>query len=209
MIVGAVAVVIVIAAAAGAAGSGKKKHNTAQGISLAPIPSVAASLFPSSVSVPSDTAPASVPASAPASDGGAPAHVGDTIQVQDDDGHNVDITLLKVDRSAHSTDEFDSPSKNHKYWAAEFKLTLSRSADPYDDSPSNGAEAIDKQDQQFDAALVESISSGPLLPAETRIAPGHSARGWLVFEVPKSSTINGVQFGLDSGFGNAAQWIVP
>jgi hypothetical protein len=139
----------------------------------------------------------------------AAARLGQPITISgNEDGSKIQVTAVKYAATAHSTDDFSTPDKGKKYVAVQFRLRNVGTA-AYDDSPSNGAKVIDTQDQQFDATfMVSDISAGPLLPSYTKIAPGGSALGYLVFEVPVASKIAKVQFSMDSGLAEAAEWII-
>ena len=77
----------------------------------------------------------------------------------------------------------------------------------YNDSPTNGAKVSDASGQQFDPSIMaQRVSAGPVLPASVKLAPGGTALGYIVFEVPKAAKIKSVQFGTDSGFGETGEW---
>jgi hypothetical protein len=134
------------------------------------------------------------------------ATVGDTITLKGQQNADVmAVTLVKVDPAATSTDQFLTPDAGDKYLAVQFRLE-NKGQNAYDDSPSNGAVVVDDQGQRFDATFMSKISSGPVMPANVKIAPGGKALGWVVFEVPSTFKAAKVQFSLSSGFGNTGQW---
>lgn len=138
-----------------------------------------------------------------------PAHVGDTIVLKGErDGEQTDVTLVRVAASVKSSDDFETPTAGDRYYAAQFKIVNTGTAD-YNDSPTNGAKAADAQGQQFDPTYMSGISAGPLLPSDLKLAPGGTGLGWIVFQVPTSSTVSAVQFSMDSGFGGTGQWMIP
>jgi uncharacterized protein YceK len=138
----------------------------------------------------------------------AAAHVGSAIVLKGDNGEQMTVTLTRVAATTRATDGFSTPDAGNRYFAAQVKLTNSGTA-AYDDSPSNGAKALDSQGQQFDATIVDTIAAGPQLPAAVKIGPGSSALGYLTFQVPAASRITGIQFSLSSGFGNTGEWKIP
>ena len=76
----------------------------------------------------------------------------------------------------------------------------------YDDSPSNGAKIADADGQQFTTTLAD-ITAGPSMASSVTLKPGAKALGWIVFELPKASKADIVQFGMDSGFADqTGEW---
>lgn len=133
------------------------------------------------------------------------ARLGQTIQLTgNSDGEKIAVTPVKVIQTAKGADEFTSPDKGKRFFAVRFRIKDLGSAS-YNDAPSNGAEAIDSKGQQFDADIND-IAEGQSLPASTKLAPGESALGYIVFQVPKHATIVKIQFGEDSGFGQTGEW---
>ncbi len=117
------------------------------------------------------------------------------------------MTVVKVLDQAGPADSFSAPSPGNKFFAAQFRLSNTGTV-AYDDSPSNGAKVLDSQGQQFEATIDDS-AAGPSLPSATKIAPGSSALGYINFEVPMTSKIAKVQFGLNSGFADqTGEWTV-
>jgi hypothetical protein len=114
------------------------------------------------------------------------------------DGEEIAVTVVKAVDQAKPKDSYMGPSQGNKFYAVQFRLNNTGTA-AYGDSPSNGAKAIDTQGQQFDATFGDT-AAGPSLPSDTNIAPKSSALGYITFEVPKTSKIVKVQFGLNSGF---------
>lgn len=144
--------------------------------------------------------------SAPSQD----AHVGDTITLHDDTDGNFDLTLNQVVVTAKPSEpDVFSPSAGTRWFAAQFTIAPAADSNGYDDAPSNGAKAIDDQGQQYDAEIGDPITAGPAFGGDVKVLAGKTAKGWLVFEVPKTATITSVQFGLSSGFSATGEWIVP
>lgn len=136
------------------------------------------------------------------------ATVGGTINVTDDEGDKLAVTLVKVDASASATDGFSSPDAGDQYYAAQFSIKDVGST-AWSDAPSNCAVVKDGKSQSFQSTIVQSISSGPLMGTTVNLGAGDSALGWIVFEVPTGDKVATVQFTPDSGMGsNTAQWSI-
>ncbi|WP_354596089.1 DUF4352 domain-containing protein [Streptomyces sp. JL1001] len=154
--------------------------------------------------------PASEPAEAPEDEPtkATVAKVGDTITLKgQEDGEQVDATLKKLVDPAQPKDEFFAPEDGNRWVAAQFELT-NTGTKPYADSPSNGAGVADADGQRFQATFADT-KAGPSMTSDAKVPPGEKALGWITFEVPKSSKIVTVQFGLNSGFADqTGQWKV-
>lgn len=136
----------------------------------------------------------------------ATARVGQPVTIEgNDDGSKIQVTALKV-VNTKPTDQLLTVDQGKRLLAVQFKLVNTGTA-PYADAPGNGAKVVDAQGQQYAAAIMFfDIGAGPMLPASMKIAPGHRALGYLAFQVPKSAKVSQVQFAMDSGFGETAQW---
>jgi hypothetical protein len=143
-------------------------------------------------------------------DPAVPPRVGDTVGLRGDDaGESVQVTVLKVVDHARGADpELDTPPTGDHYYAVQF-LIRNTGSTPYDDSPANGAKVIDIAGQIYNGSAEDDTTAGQSLPGHTIVAPGGSALGFLTFEVADHATIAKVQFGMDSGFSQTAQWAVP
>lgn len=116
----------------------------------------------------------------------------------------VKVTVVKVVNKASGSDEFTKSAAGKRFVAVQFVIeNVGQYA--YEDSPSNGSKVIDAEDQQFPATFQES-NAGPALPSGAKLAPGKSLKGFLTYEVPTSAKLTGVQFGVDSGFGETGEW---
>ena len=136
------------------------------------------------------------------------AKVGDAITLEGNDaGEKVTVTLVQIVDNAQGADEYTKPDAGNRFVAVQFQIVNSGTA-AYNDSPSNGAKAIDTAGQQFDPSFMNDTKAGPSLPAGTKIAPGGKALGFLTFELPTSSTLASVQFSMNSGFGSTGEWSV-
>jgi hypothetical protein len=134
------------------------------------------------------------------------AGLGSTINVTDESGDKLAVTLVKVDAKASSTDGFSTPPAGDSYYAVQVQIKDVGTA-AWSDSPSNCLTVKDGKGQAFQADLVEGISSGPLMTSSANIAAGDSTLGWVVFDVPSGDKVAEVQFTPLSGMASStAQW---
>ncbi len=153
---------------------------------------------------------ASGAASGAARGGAVVAHLGQPIDLTGaGSGEKARVVAVKVVDPARATDEFSTPDAGKRYVGVQFRITDTGAA-AYSDSPSNGATAIDASGQQYSAEMADpKTSAGEAFPAATSIAPGDSALGVVVFQIPTGAKVVKVQFGMDSGMsGHTAQWNV-
>lgn len=136
------------------------------------------------------------------------AKLGQPVTVQANaEGSQLQVTAKKI-TATKPTDHFTKVEKGKRLVAVQFQLVDTGLA-PYNDAPSNEAVVIDAKSQQYDAdPFLQDIAAGPLLPTPVKIAPKNKALGFLTFQVPKNAKIAQVQFSMDSGFGDTAQWNV-
>ena len=202
-LVGVVVVIVVIVAIAG--GSGKTK--TASSVSTTAVTPAASTGAASADS--SDSASSSASSAPSVAAKGQAAHVGSAIALKgENSGDQLTVTLVAVDPRCTATDGFSTPPSGDSYYCVQWRLTDTGST-AYEDAPSNGTVVIDGAGQQYQTDLVSSVSSGPELPTDTKIAPGSSALGWIVYDVATGATVTQAQFSLASGFGDTGQWAVP
>jgi hypothetical protein len=143
---------------------------------------------------------------APATSAKKAAGLGDTVDVTDVSGDKLAVTLKKVDAGAKATDGFSSPDSGNQYYAAQFEIKNVGSS-AWSDAPSNCTVVKDGKGQTFESTILESISSGPMMPDTANLAAGDSTLGWIVFEVPKGDKVTTVQFTPLSGMDDdTAQW---
>lgn len=134
------------------------------------------------------------------------AKVGDTLALKGmEDGSRLDVTVVKVADPAKSADEFLEPGSGKRFVGVQFELVNTGEA-VYNDSPSNGARVADSEGQQFDSTFAD-ITAGPSMASSLTLKPGAKGLGWIVFEVPKGSKIDTVQFTMNSGFADqTGEW---
>lgn len=138
-------------------------------------------------------------------DSGA-AKIGDPVTIKGSDT-SLQVTAMKVVPFTQATNSFEKPGKGKRFVAVQFQLSnVGKKA--YDDAPTNGSVVIDPKGQQFQATFISGIKAGPLFPATIKIVPGGKALGYVAYEVPLKAKIAQVQYAMDSGFSDSAQWNV-
>jgi hypothetical protein len=121
-------------------------------------------------------------------------------------GERIRVTFLRFVNSAHSKDSFFGPSPGKRYFAAQFRITNTGSAQ-YVDSPANGARVIDSRGKSYRTTfLVGSLREGKVFDAAVRLEAGATEVGYLTFEIPKHAKVHQVQFAENSGFGQVGRW---
>lgn len=158
---------------------------------------------------PTPTASSEAPAETPATtEAPAPeaAGIGDAITLKGlEDGEQISVTIKKVSDPAQPAEEFFTPEDGKRWIGLQVEIVNSGTA-VYDDSPSNGMQVADADGQRFGGVIAE-IKAGPAMAAGVTLKPGAKALGWEVFEVPKNSKIDTVQFGMNSGFSDqTGEW---
>lgn len=142
--------------------------------------------------------------------GGAPqpAAIGDSITLQGS-SNSVQVTPTKV-IDPLPVGQFDSPLQRGNRFVGVMFTLKNVGSKTYNDSPSNGAVLVTRNNMQADATLV---SGGPCsggFDASAIISAGSIRQGCIPFEVPKGQKVKTIQFTLDSGFGpETGEWNVP
>lgn len=133
------------------------------------------------------------------------AHLGQAITIKgNDNGEQLTVTPVKAGVTK-STSEYDMLDAGKEYYAVQFKLENSGTV-AHDSLPE--ATVSDASGQQFDGGG-GNVAMGPDFPMSLTVAPGGHALGVLVFEIPKGTRITGVQWKMNSGFGDVGEWKVP
>ncbi len=168
--------------------------------SSATAPSASASTPARSVPTPVTSSPAAPSPAASA------ATVGSAITIEGNGDDKVTVTLVKFVGDAKSADQYFKPKAGNVLAAAQFKVE-NTGPTVYQDSPTNGAKAIDSQGQQYSPTYI-STTAGKDFGGSIKLAPGKVALGVIAFEVPKGVKIASVQFATASGFGDTGEWSV-
>ncbi|MDA8321024.1 MAG: DUF4352 domain-containing protein [Actinomycetota bacterium] len=136
----------------------------------------------------------------------ATARVGGTLTITGmSSGEKMAVKLVRVITDAHGSDQFNTPDKGNRFVAVQFQLTDSGSS-AYSDSPDNSAAVIDSKGQTYESDI-STVAGCQSFPGSLNIPVGGTRLGCVVFQVPKTAKITGVQFTLDSGMGpDTGQW---
>lgn len=136
----------------------------------------------------------------------APAKIGGTISLTGMHGdEKLAVTLVKVADPAKSSEEFSGPSDGKRWVAVQIRVTNTGTA-AYADSPGNGAKLVDTQSQRYSETF-GNTTLGQAMDTDVKLAPGDSALGVILFEVPADQKLATFQFALDSGFADqTGQW---
>lgn len=139
---------------------------------------------------------------------GSSAKIGQPVTIKgNDDGSKLQVIAKKVVKT-RSTDGFTKADPGKRIVAVQFSMVNTGKV-AYNDAPCNGAKVVDGKGQQFDCDIMfQKIGAGSILPANTKLAPGNKALGFLTFQIPMKSKVKQVQFSMDSGFADTAQWNV-
>ncbi|MEU8118114.1 DUF4352 domain-containing protein [Spirillospora sp. NPDC049024] len=122
----------------------------------------------------------------------------------DSAGVSLAVTLRKVVDPA-KPGEFEPVPNGKRLVAAQFKVK-NNSDNEYQDSPSNGARAIDTTGQAYEGSLLTASDCQDFPEGEVRLTKGESQIGCVTFEVNKDATVERIRFGASSGLGSAAEW---
>jgi Domain of unknown function (DUF4352) len=140
----------------------------------------------------------------PTTEASGPAEVGSTITLEGTDSR-IAVTVTAVADPAPPV-EFFEPEQRSRYVAVQLRL-LNVGDTTFQDSPSNGAQLIDADNQQH-AATFETTAVGPDLGSVT-IAAGDTRSGWLTFPLPESIVPERFTLALDSGFAEqTGEWLL-
>lgn len=133
------------------------------------------------------------------------AGIGDTIVLHGyEEGEELTVTVKRLIDPAKS-EQYFGPSRGNKFVAVDLLLKNTGSA-VYNDSPGNGAELIDTNDEGYTEAIFDTPSCHSI-GTGVKIASGSKRAGCLVFEVKKRSKPAVFQFTMDSGFADeTGEW---
>lgn len=153
----------------------------------------------------SSSAPATAAHSSAAA-AAAPARIGGSIGLTGMSGdEKLTVTLVKVADPATSSDQYVQPDSGKRWVAVQIRITNTATT-AYSDSPTNGATLVDAQGQRYNSTFGDT-TLGQGMDGDVKLAPGASALGVIVYEVPKGQKAATFQFSLDSGFADqTGQW---
>jgi hypothetical protein len=132
------------------------------------------------------------------------ASVGDSITLHGSDaGLEMRVAVQDVIDPA-PFEQYFGPGRGKRLVAVKLRLA-NVGGKVYNDSPSNGATIIDRQDQGYTTALLPTTACPDL--GSPIIRAGDRRVGCITFEVPKLAKLRAFQFTLDSGFGpETGEW---
>jgi hypothetical protein len=138
----------------------------------------------------------------------AAATVGDPLDLTDDNGDSIAVTVVRVVDPAQGADEFSSPDPGKRFVGVQFRIT-DKAAGGYDDDPDIDVVAIDSLGQQYQSDF-QDISAGPALNSGLHLAEGETTLGFETFELPTNAKLAKVEYQLNGGmYGDAGEWTVP
>jgi hypothetical protein len=132
------------------------------------------------------------------------ANIGDSITLKGTDT-SMKVTVLKVIDPVQAG-QFDAAAAGNRYVGIQLRLRNTGDG-PYDDSPSNGAELLMRNDTQAESALVSEGQCSSDFGSSAKIGPGSTQVGCIPFEAKNGLRPKTFQFTLDSGFGpEGGEW---
>jgi hypothetical protein len=146
--------------------------------------------------------------------GGAPptttttplASIGATQIVHDFNKNALAVTASQIIDPATGTDQFNQPNSGFRFVAIELNLSNQSTATISDDANSD-VQLIGTDNQAYTADLFSSINECTNFSyGEFTLLPGGTESGCVVFQLPIGINAKLVQFSLDYGFLDVAQW---
>ncbi|MET9611925.1 hypothetical protein [Kitasatospora indigofera] len=123
-------------------------------------------------------------------------------------GEQVTVTFLQVVDPACAVGGSSSLLAGMKYVGLELRLTNSGRTQ-YSDAPSNCTWGWTDSGRQVGSYVWPTISAGPAVAphADLELAPGQSATGYVVMEIPENPRLTRIDFTPDSGFASeTGEW---
>ncbi|WP_436777448.1 DUF4352 domain-containing protein [Yinghuangia sp. YIM S09857] len=172
--------------------------------------SSSAPVFPPTAA-PTVTAPTGASSAAPTgATGPKTAAVGDTISLSGYEGEKIDVTVVKVVDPAQPTSDysFAKPKDGMRFVAVQWRVANTGST-VSESGPTTGSTLADARGQEFRSTYAETTAGVPY-SSGTKVQPGQSRLGVVVYEVPLDSKIVAIEFGANSGFADeTGQWTIP
>ncbi len=123
-------------------------------------------------------------------------------------GEQVTITPVRVINSATASDPIFAPPAGERYYTVQFRFDNTGRV-PYSPAPALEATVIDTAGKSYSGETFVTVAGCPLLPDSATIAPGASATGCVLFDVPSAATITDITYTLDTGLGpQTGRWTV-
>lgn len=121
-----------------------------------------------------------------------------------DDSQQLTVRLDRILATARAPKD-EKPARGKRYFAAELTITNTGTA-RLQEGPWISTTVTDSAGHQYDTATVTTLPAGAELPGEVKTAHGAARTGWIVFEVPKTAKITGLEYGATGGLGDTADW---
>jgi hypothetical protein len=119
------------------------------------------------------------------------------------------VKVKNVVSTAVGRGAFENPRKGERFAAVQF-VFKNIGTTAYHDSPTFGAKVIDASGHAYDPT-VATVSVGPGFARVVSLLYGQVRSGFIVFAVPETARIVGVQYALNAGYATElGQWrVVP
>jgi hypothetical protein len=137
------------------------------------------------------------------------ARIGSTIELKDDNGQDVAVTVVKVVDPAPSAQyQIQTPTPGSRIVAVQFRITNKAPA-LYSDDPDADIVGIDSQGQQYQVEMDET-GAGVRMNSGLKLPSGQSTLGYESFMLPTGLKLAKVQYQLEAGIGagDIGQWIL-
>jgi hypothetical protein len=137
----------------------------------------------------------------------APARVGSYFDVQDSNGDNYRVTLLKVIDPAQGADEFSTPENGKRFVGIVFKIKALNGS-PQDEDANDDAAIVGSNGQTYSADFDDIAGYTNFDNGTIHVAEGDAETGSVTFQVPDKVKVTEVQWTAGGGFGSTVQWDV-
>jgi hypothetical protein len=126
------------------------------------------------------------------------SQVGQSRKVKDGHGNLMKITLLKVNQSMRSSDQFEKPDAGKRFYGLFVRVT-NLSGAKLDDCAGNDSTLTNKAGEKFETAFA---TIDPSL-ACYKLLPHRQTQGWVIYSVPLKGKPAFFDWTPDSGFADA------
>jgi hypothetical protein len=124
--------------------------------------------------------------------------VGQSRRLKDGKGNLMRVTLLKVNASMRSTNQFEKPDAGKRFYGLFVRIT-NLSGAKLDDCAGNDSVLTNRAGEKFETAFA---TIDPSL-ACYKLLPHRQAQGWVIFSVPTKGKPAFFDWTPDSGFADA------
>ncbi len=135
------------------------------------------------------------------------AHVGATVDVGGSKG--LAVTLNQVIDPASGADQYTTPDAGNRFVAVDVKIVNNGTA-AFSDDANSDVTLIGTDNQSYTADFDDVSECTNFNEGQYTLAPGESATGCVVFQVPDAVNTAKVQFQTQSGLSQSTgEWLVP